>query len=366
MRGQWDHDLHDNNAELIRYFIKRVGYCYYLIPDEGTQRLAVPQSAEITQELLGVQHNVHQFFALLHSLANIDRIAGLLLGSQHDDKLVGSQLGVADLFVEGGAGDVGFGEEAMVVEQGCQFLGVGIVCGTHRDDGHLTGTQPERPVPSEMLSQNCKLPFQTSKNGTMQNHGTALGFIGSAIGQVETDGELKVELDGGALVLALVCVLDANVNLWTVKGTITGVEFPLETGAIHGGGELLLGLVPLSQFSQKLVGASGQDQGELVAKDTVNVLQKVQAALNLGLDLVGTTEYVRVVLLEATDTGQAIESPESSLRAEHQSQRNGSEAHGRNFRCEQTSDSAQDSSSASKQKSSPLPCLEDAGSSSSQ
>ena len=48
------------------------------------------------------------------------------------------------------------------------------------------------------------------------------------VSQVEPNGELEVELDGGALVLPLQGVGQGDVDLGPVEGTVPGVQLPRE------------------------------------------------------------------------------------------------------------------------------------------
>ena len=55
------------------------------------------------------------------------------------------------------------------------------------------------------------------------------------VAQVEPHRQLEVQLDGGALVLPLECVLQSDVDLRPVEGSVTGIQFPGQTSTVQRG-----------------------------------------------------------------------------------------------------------------------------------
>lgn len=47
------------------------------------------------------------------------------------------------------------------------------------------------------------------------------------VAQVEAEGQLKVELQGGALVTPLEGIGESDIDLGTVEGAVSGIELPL-------------------------------------------------------------------------------------------------------------------------------------------
>ena len=52
------------------------------------------------------------------------------------------------------------------------------------------------------------------------------------VAQVEPHRQLEVQLDGGTLVLPLERVLQGDVDLWPVEGSITGIQLPGQSSTI--------------------------------------------------------------------------------------------------------------------------------------
>ena len=67
----------------------------------------------------------------------------------------------------------------------------------------------------------------------------------------------------------------------------------------------LLSCVPHCHLSQKLFRSSRQAHLEGEAELAVDELEEIEAASHLLLNLIGTTEDVRIVLLETTHARQA-------------------------------------------------------------
>eukprot|EP00050_Salpingoeca_kvevrii_P006220 m.288086 g.288086 ORF g.288086 m.288086 type:complete len:548 (-) comp11898_c0_seq1:182-1825(-) len=106
---------------------------------------------------------------------------------------------------------------------------------------------------------------------------------------------------------ALEGVEDCDVNLGAVEGTIARVELPRVAKVVEGILEGGLGAVPRLDIAKKLLGARGEVELKRKAKRAVHVGEKVEAALNLLVDLLGEAEDVGVILLEAADTREARE-----------------------------------------------------------
>jgi hypothetical protein len=66
------------------------------------------------------------------------------------------------------------------------------------------------------------------------------GLVGGAIPQIETLGQLEVELDGRALERAPEGVADGDIDLGAVEGAVTRIELPLSgVVLVEGLGKLL-------------------------------------------------------------------------------------------------------------------------------
>ena len=85
--------------------------------------------------------------------------------------------------------------------------------------------------------------------------------------QIKSDGQLKVELDGGALMRSTKSVHNCNVDLGAVKRTISWVQRPFLPEFVQALCKSLFGEIPGFNLSQVLVGPSGQAELESKSKN---------------------------------------------------------------------------------------------------
>mmetsp|Transcript_5578 Transcript_5578/g.11723 ORF Transcript_5578/g.11723 Transcript_5578/m.11723 type:complete len:213 (+) Transcript_5578:434-1072(+) len=136
-----------------------------------------------------------------------------------------------------------------------------------------------------------------------------LPLLCRAVGHIEADGELEVQLDGSALVRAFHGVHDFDVDLGPIEGPVTRIFAPsaLPRKGVHGVGQGGLGGVPQRLFAERLFGSRGELEPVGHAEDVVDVLHELQRAHHLGLDLVVPAKDVGVVLHKpphARETGK--------------------------------------------------------------
>ena len=93
-------------------------------------------------------------------------------------------------------------------------------------------TLAEKQLASKVFSENGNHPLHTAKDGTVDHHGVLLLPLLVHVAQVEPHRQLEVQLDGCALVLPLEGVLQGDVDLWPVEGSIARIQFPGQAGAI--------------------------------------------------------------------------------------------------------------------------------------
>lgn len=79
----------------------------------------------------------------------------------------------------------------------------------------------------------------------------------------------------------------------------------------------LLSLVPDCDISEEFLGAGGEGHRKVEAKDPVHVLEEIDGALDLRVDLVGRAEDVGVILLEPAHTGESSEGTAQLIAVEH-------------------------------------------------
>lgn len=87
----------------------------------------------------------------------------------------------------------------------------------------LSRAEPEGPLGSVVLCQDGKHALDGTKNGTMYHHRPVVPSL-CLILQVESDGQLEVQLDCGTLELAHEGVVHCDVDLGTIERTISRVH----------------------------------------------------------------------------------------------------------------------------------------------
>lgn len=139
----------------------------------------------------------------------------------------------------------------------------------------------------------------------------------SLVLQIEADRKLEVTLDRTALVLALEAVVDLNVDLGTVESAVTRIDRPGMAKLVESSFESTLCLVPKIVATEALVWARRKLSLERKTKDTVNMVQEVEATKNLILKLFQRAEQMGVILTETSDTRQARECARNLVTVKH-------------------------------------------------
>mmetsp|Transcript_5067 Transcript_5067/g.9371 ORF Transcript_5067/g.9371 Transcript_5067/m.9371 type:complete len:558 (-) Transcript_5067:471-2144(-) len=255
-------------------------------------------------QILQLEHSVDDIIAGPH----IDRLLIPLLLPHHQDIVVLGQLRLPDLLLHFAVGHIGIREHAIGPEHAPDFLGVLGTCFADGDDHDLAGIEPEGPLGCVVFGQNGQHPLHTSEDGAVNDDGAFLSTRLGDVGEVESDGQLEIELHGGALELAAQGVVDSDVDFGPVEGAIPGIERPGPSGALEGVFQGRFGPVPELEFAQIAFGAGGQGHGVFETEDVVHLAEQLEEAGDLLHDLVGAAEDVGVVLLEATDASESLES----------------------------------------------------------
>eukprot|EP00760_Papus_ankaliazontas_P030251 PhM_4_TR468/c1_g1_i2/m.80221 len=305
---------------------------------------------------VGVEEAVH-----------LARVLKLRLRDGHDDDLAGREPEgplAAEVLRQDGDAALERAEDGAVDHDGARVAGLeGLLEGV-RHDGAQAGR--DRGLAARVIEH---LGVARGRRGRGRGHelrGRAQQLLRLAlhrlrdVREVEAEGQLEVELNRAALVLAVERVHDRDVDLGAVEGTVAGVEVPhalegraerlvsdealdllagvhravvdeVVGGLVDGVGELRrdaaeliqsrqqlrLGHVPQGNVANVVLGARGQRQGEGEAEDVVDVLQERQGAADLGVHLLGRAEDVRVVLLEATHADQTGEGAADLVAVQH-------------------------------------------------
>lgn len=103
-----------------------------------------------------------------------------------------------------------------------------------------------------------------------------LGCILALELQVEANRELEVALNGAALMRALKGIVDLDVDLWSVEGSITGVQGPWLAELVQSIFKSFFRGVPELVGTKTHLRPSREVQIECESENAVNVLQEVK------------------------------------------------------------------------------------------
>lgn len=196
---------------------------------------------------------------------------------------------------------------------------VGVVAALLRDGKclNLHGSQPGGELARKVFNQNTDEALDGAKAHTVQHDGALLGTVGVHVLQVKVERHLEVELDGTALPGAAERVLQVEVDLGPVEGTVALVDLVVHVQLLQSGAQALLGASPVLVRTHGVLRAGGKLNVVLKAKLLVHGVDEVDHAHDLVGQLVGTHKQVGVVLVKATHAEQAVQGA-AQLVAVHQ------------------------------------------------
>mmetsp|Transcript_18040 Transcript_18040/g.39406 ORF Transcript_18040/g.39406 Transcript_18040/m.39406 type:complete len:245 (+) Transcript_18040:158-892(+) len=175
--------------------------------------------------------------------AHVHRPLLRLLLAHHQYVVVLRELRLADLLLHLLVGEVAVHMEARLPAHRLhrqRVLG-GVVGDGHDHD--LAGGEPEGPFPGEVLGEDGDHALHAAHDGAVDDHGLGRPLL-RRVGEVEADGELEVELDGGALESPPQRVEYGDVDLGPVEGAVRRVQLPLAPRLVEGVLERGLRFVP--------------------------------------------------------------------------------------------------------------------------
>ena len=249
--------------------------------------------------------------------ANVNRAVGLLTLAHDEDVVPLLELRLANLLLHLAVGIVNLAVEALLAQHGANLVRV---VPAQLADGHdhdLPGGEPERPLPCKVLGEDREHALHGAEDGAVDDD-RALGLVRLAdVGQVEADGQLEVELHGGALEPALERVKHGDVNLGPVEGAVAGVELPLLARSVERVLQRSLRLVPRLQLAEVPLGPGGELHLVGEAEDFVHLIEHLHESRELLLHLVLAAEDVSVVLLEPAHAGEAVQRTAELVAVEH-------------------------------------------------
>ena len=94
-----------------------------------------------------------------------------------------------------------------------------------------------------MITGRCLAPVSLNSWAKMMKHQYELIYLLS-IRQIESFRQIEVQLNRSALVLSTKCVLNFDVNLWTVKCAVAFVQRPRVAESVECRLQLRLGVIP--------------------------------------------------------------------------------------------------------------------------
>ena len=143
------------------------------------------------------------------------------------------------------------------------------------------------------------------------DHERAVSLVVRAdVPHVEALRLLKIHLEGGQLPAPADGVAQMHVDLGSVEGALALGHGVRNAARVQGRSQGLGGLVPLLEAAQVLVGPRGELGLELGHPErTQHPQHEAQQALQLGAQLLGRAEDVRVVLGHPPHPGQAVQHP---------------------------------------------------------
>src|SRR5205807_8038323 len=104
--------------------------------------------------------------------------------------------------------------------------------------------EPYREVAGVVLDEDGDEALERSVDGSVDHHRPVLLVVLADVAQVESLRRVVVELDGPELPLASDAVLDVEVQLGPVKGSVARVLQPGDARLLDGRAQARLGAVP--------------------------------------------------------------------------------------------------------------------------
>ena len=169
-----------------------------------------------------------------------------------------------------------------------------------------------------MLDEHAEKALERAQERPVHHVGAPRRAILGHVGHVKELGLVEIELDRRHLPLAAQGVLDLEVDLGAVEGAAPLVEVVGQLLDLQRLAQRLRGLRPARRLANRLfLRLRGQVGLDIVkAKGVPEVQREAQRAQDLGLDLLGRADNVRIVLRKAT----AIRAERLSARSAEQPQ----------------------------------------------
>ena len=218
---------------------------------------------------------------------------------------------VADFGVHFFVAVVGFDPEAGGFEFGFELFGVGEMLFADGDEANLHGREPEREGTGIVLDEDAEESLERAEERAVDHDGLMTLAVFADVFELETRGEIEVELHGGELPEAAEDVDEFDVDFGAVEGGFAGDGFVGDAFRLEHGVERANGQVPIFVGAGVMGAVVGIPGGELdlefiEAEGVEHDLGKVDAGGDLALDLRRHAEDVGIVLSKAADAKQAV------------------------------------------------------------
>src|ERR1019366_7518821 len=173
----------------------------------------------------------------------------------------------------------------------------------------LLGGDPRGEIAPAVLDIDPEEALERPEDRAVQHDGPVLFAVFAHITEVEAPRHVGVVLNGAELPRALQGVMDVELDLGSVEGSLAGGLFEGEARARQDLGEGALALVPVFVAPEALVrGGPGRqlDVDLLESECPIDLVKEANELLDLGSHLVFGAEDVRVVLGEAPHAREAV------------------------------------------------------------
>lgn len=134
--------------------------------------------------------------------------------------------------------------------------------------------------------------------------------------QVESDGQLEIQLHSTALMGSLQCIVHFDVNFWTIESSITWVFFPGFAESVQGFSKGTFCLVPKGVISQFIVWSGWKLQFEIETENAIDVVQEIQTAKHFSHNVLWGAENMSIILTESSNSGETWESTRDFISVE--------------------------------------------------
>ncbi len=238
--------------------------------------------------------------------------AGFGLFVAHDEDIGGFLVGeVADFGVHLFVAGIDFNAESGGIELGLDRARVVVMPLGDGDEADLDGCEPEGECAGVVLNEDAEEALDGAEEGAVDHDGLVAFAVFADEFEIESGGEVEVELDGRELPETAEDVDELEVDFGAIEGGFAFDGFVGDAFAGEGALERADGDVPVFVGAGVGFAVSGVPGGELdlelgEAEGLEDGFGEVDAGDDLVFDLTGGAEDVGVVLGKAADAEEAV------------------------------------------------------------